>query len=197
MPAKRSKASATRQALRLLEGIGLTASEGEGARAGGLRREREDLGAIAHQRLVGLARPIPFEHGEFRVVQGAALPVAVDMGEAGDAGLARRQELLAGEFRRGVEVERRPRAVGADGLGCEGMEMRLVARRDLERGRIDLDEISRWRRSRAGPPGSGCAPIRKGRRSAWTCGVHQGEGAGRGLSIPKGSARSDWRFARR
>ena len=60
-----------------------------------------------HQRLVGLARPVPFEHGEFGMVQRAALAVAVDMGEAGDARLARRQQLLAGEFRRGVEIERR------------------------------------------------------------------------------------------
>jgi hypothetical protein len=53
--------------------------------------------------------------------------------------------------------------------------MRLVARRDLQRRRIDLDEVApanqprsaAWMRLRAS---------RNGRRSAWTSGVHQGEG---------------------
>ena len=47
---------------------------------------------------------------------------------------------MAGEFRRGVEVARLAVAAGADQFGGEGVEMRLVAGRDLERRRLDLDE---------------------------------------------------------
>ena len=35
-------------------------------------------GAVGHQRLVGLAGAVPFEHREFRMVQRAALAVAAD-----------------------------------------------------------------------------------------------------------------------
>jgi hypothetical protein len=75
------------------------------------------------------------------VVQGPALPVAVDPREDEEPGLARGQELLAGEFRRGVEVERHPAAVGLKRLRGKGVEVRLVAGRDLEGGRFDLDEV--------------------------------------------------------
>ena len=96
------------QALGLGERIGLARRDRSAALRPPLRRRSaQDLGAVAHQRLVGLAGAIPFQHGEFRVVQRPALAVAVDVGKAGDALLAGRQQLLAGEFRRGVEIERR------------------------------------------------------------------------------------------
>jgi hypothetical protein len=76
------------------------------------------------------------------MVQRAALAVAEDVGETEQARLARRQQLLAGEFRRGVEVERLAAAIGQNRLRGEGREMRLVAGGDLQRGGFDLDEIA-------------------------------------------------------
>jgi hypothetical protein len=35
-----------------------------------------------HQHLIGLAGAIPFQHGEFGMVQRPALAVAIDMGES-------------------------------------------------------------------------------------------------------------------
>ncbi len=77
------------------------------------------------------------------MVQGAALPVPEDPRERDDAGFACGQELLAGEFRRGVEEKLRSFAVRRHRLGGEGVQMRLVAGGDLERGGLDLDEVRR------------------------------------------------------
>jgi hypothetical protein len=83
---------------------------------------------------------VPFEHGELGVVQRPALAVAPDVAEAGDAGLAGGQELLHGEFGRGVEIEPVACPVIADGGGREGVEMGLVAGRELQAGRVDEQE---------------------------------------------------------
>ena len=95
-----------------------------------------------HQALIGFAGAVPFEHGEFRMVQRPALAVAVDRAEAEDSSLAGRKQLLTGKFRRGVQIERRARRVRQDRLGGEGREMRLVARRDLQGCGLDLDEVA-------------------------------------------------------
>ena len=123
------------------ERVGLAAAEAQPFCPGGLGSEREQRGAIGHQRIVGLTGAVPFEHRELGMVQGAALAVAKDAGEAEEARLARGQQLLAGEFRRGVQVERLAASVGQDRLGGEGGEMRLVARRDLQRGGLHLHEV--------------------------------------------------------
>ena len=52
------------------------------------RSERDQIGAVLHQPFIARADAIPFQHSEFRMVQGAAFPIAVDMGEAGDFRLA-------------------------------------------------------------------------------------------------------------
>ena len=54
--------------------------------------------------------------------------------------LAGGQQLLAGELGRGVQIERATAAVRADQLGGKGVQVRLVAGRDLQDGGIDLDE---------------------------------------------------------
>ena len=64
------------------------------------------------------------------------------MAEVEDAGLPRRQQLLGGEFRRGVEIAPFGRAVRLDQLGGEGVEMGLVAGRDGKRRAIDLEEVT-------------------------------------------------------
>ena len=79
----------------------------EASRAGRARRLGQQRRAILHQRLVRLVRPVPFQHGEFGMMQRAALAVAEDAGEIENPRLARRQQLLAGEFRRGAQIERR------------------------------------------------------------------------------------------
>ena len=65
--------------------------------------------------------------------------------------LAGRQQLLAGEFRRGAQIERLPLAAGPDQLGREGVQMGLVAGRDLQGRGLDLDETGLLRTRRAGP----------------------------------------------
>ena len=72
----------------------------------GLGGEAQQRRAVLHQPLVGLVRAIPFEHGERRMMQGAALAIAEDRREGEDLLLARGQQLLAGELRRGVQIER-------------------------------------------------------------------------------------------
>src|SRR3546814_1677518 len=53
------------------------------------------------------------------------------------------QELLHGELRAGVEEGPHPKVrMGAAELGLEGLKVRLQARRDLERGRIDLEKAA-------------------------------------------------------
>lgn len=75
------------------------------------------------------------------MMQRPALAVAIDMGKTRDALLARRKQLLAGKFRRGVQVERRLLPIRRQRFRCEGMQMRLVAGRDLQHRRIHLDKI--------------------------------------------------------
>ena len=73
------------------------------------------------------------------MMQRAALAVAEHAGEFENARLARRQQLLGGEFRRGAQIERAPLPARRDQLGGEGMQMRLVAGRDLQSRGLDLD----------------------------------------------------------
>ena len=80
--------------------------------------------AIRHQRAIVGTGAIPFQHGEFGVVGGAALAIAEGMGELEDFRHSRRQQLLHGKFGRGVEEER-PHAVGFLEAGGEGTQMRL------------------------------------------------------------------------
>src|SRR5690606_32452360 len=72
----------------------------------------------------------------------AALAIAPDMLEAGDARLPGGQQLLHGEFGRGMQIHGLPRPVIADHFGGEGMQMRLIAGRTLQARRIDHEEIA-------------------------------------------------------
>ncbi len=104
-------------------------------------------------------------------------------GEIEDARLAGRQQLLHGEFRRGMQIGGPGAPVRADHRGGEGVQMRLIARRDLQGRGLDLGEAlgarnsgaRRWRSARArreaaggrrggsGPPGrSGLQGVRTG-----------------------------------
>ena len=74
-------------------------------------------------------------------ISWAALAVAEHMAEGEEAPLARRQQLLAGEFRRRMQVEPLPLPGRRGKLGGEAGDMRLVARRYLQCARIDLDEV--------------------------------------------------------
>ena len=102
---KRSNASATVSRSSAANGIRCPAAKSQDLRPSRFRRKRQNGRTIAHQSVIRLARAIPLDHGEFRVVQRAALAVAEDLGEFDDPPLARRQELLAGKFRRGAQIE--------------------------------------------------------------------------------------------
>ena len=73
-------------------------------------------------------------------MQVAALAVAEHPCEFENPLLARRQQLLAGEFRRGPQVSAGTAAIGPHDLGPGGVQMGLVARGDLEDGGFDLNE---------------------------------------------------------
>ena len=74
------------------------------------------------------------------MVQRAALAVAERMGEAENPLFARCEQFFQRNSGRGVEIKPRFFTCGADQFGREGRNMRLIARRDLQNGRIDLDE---------------------------------------------------------
>src|SRR4029077_3206492 len=96
--------------------------------------------ALVHQIAVGGPRPVPFEHREFRVVGGAALAVAKDMGELPDARQPRDQQLFHREFGRGVQVALDGAATArvVQG-GREGPQMRLEPGAHLQCRGVDLD----------------------------------------------------------
>ena len=73
-------------------------------------------------------------------MQIAALAIAEHPGEFENPVLARRQQLLTGEFRRGAQIARQPLAAGSGEFGPRGVEMGLVAGRDLENRGLDLDK---------------------------------------------------------
>ena len=106
------------------------------------RRLCQQRRAVGHQHRVVLVGAIPFQHGEFGMVQRRALAIAEDAGEIEDARFARRQQLLGGEFRRSVEVIGVSGAGIVDQRGGEAMQMRLVAGRALQDRGLDLDEVA-------------------------------------------------------
>jgi hypothetical protein len=113
--------------LGLSEWIDRALAEGKLLRARCLGRKRKNGSAIIHQYFVRLLGPIPFDHGEFGMMQRATLTIAKDASELDDAALAGGQELLAGELGRGAQIESRARCRQRHQLRREGMKMRLVA----------------------------------------------------------------------
>ena len=69
-----------------------------------------------------------------------ALPVPVDMAQVENAGFPGGQQLLAGKFRRGMEIAALMAAVGLDQVRCKGVEMGFIAGRDLQGGAIHLQK---------------------------------------------------------
>ena len=114
------------------ERIGSPTAKLERSGAGRLGAGLYDVQCVLDDRVVTLVHPVPFQHGEFWGIQVAALAVSIDGRKRENLPFARGQQLLAGEFRRGVKVERPARAVGRDLIGRKGMEMGLVSGRDLK-----------------------------------------------------------------
>jgi hypothetical protein len=126
-PRVTQKRLAHAQPLRLGERVGLAAAKTQALRPRRLGRQTQHGGAVAHQRLLIFADAIPFQHREFRRVQGGALAVAEDAGEGEDARLSARQQLLHRKFRRSVQIRRRARAVAGDQLCGKPVQMRFIA----------------------------------------------------------------------
>ena len=143
MPAWRVKAWATVMRSAGTKGSALRPRNFSAVVSAALAAVREESEAIVHHRLIGLLGAVPFDHDEFGGVQRALLAVPKDAGEIDDPPLAGGEQLLHGEFRRGVEVALEPGAAGRHQLGGEGVEMGLVARRDLQRRGLDLEEAVR------------------------------------------------------
>ena len=128
--------------LGLGEGVDLAAAPAQHRRAGSTRRLGQQRGAVPHQGLIVFPRAIPFQHGELWMVQRGALAIAEDPGEIEQARLAGRQQLLGGEFRRGVQIIRIAGAGIVDQHRRKAVQMRLVPRRDLQDRGLDLDEVA-------------------------------------------------------
>ena len=141
-PGETGKCLCDREPLGDGEWIHSDAAEREPLGAGDLGRECQHGRTVVHQHLVALVRPVPFEHGELGMMQRAALAVAKRAGELDDARLACRQEFLAGEFRRGSQVEPFAGAGRRHQRGREGMQVGFVSRRGHQRRRLDFDEVS-------------------------------------------------------
>ncbi len=90
------------------------------------------------------------------------------------------RSFLSAEFRRGVQEEARASAVGRHKIGREGMQMRLVARRDLECRGLDLDEALRLEMR---PERLGDAVAGHQERPAVGVHVRRPEGRGFGLGV--------------
>ena len=154
-------------------------------RAGRARRLGHQRRAVVHQRLIRLVRPIPFQHREFGMMQRAALAVAEHAGEIEDARLARRQQLLAGEFRRGAQIERRrspPGAISSVAKACRwvslpGETCKAAVSTSTKSGR--RTRPARRRRCARAPAGT--AGGRHGRRAARTAGFSHITSAEAGL----------------
>ena len=72
--------------------VGCRLCHGAGSKA-------HDLRAIGHQSFIRAARAIPFEHGELRMVQGAAFFVAKHRCEGKNLVFTGRQQFFTGKFR--------------------------------------------------------------------------------------------------
>src|SRR3569833_3271224 len=102
-------------------------------RAGHVGGQPQQGEAVVDHRRVGLARPVPFQHGKFRRMQPAAFPIAEDAGEFVFLVLAGRQQNLGREFRRSVQVESPLLQIRSSRLGLEGMQMGFIAGRSDQR----------------------------------------------------------------
>ena len=158
MPAKRANASATVSRSGAANGSAVRPRKVKCFVPAACAAACTDRRAVVHQRPIGLAGAIPFDQREFGVVQRAAFAVAKHFGELDDAALAGRKQLLAGEFRRRAQIKRRRGAVRRCQRRGEGMQMGLVAGRNLQRAGFDLDKIVARQTSPAARRRSGRAP---------------------------------------
>ncbi len=126
------------QAVGWQTGLEPAAAEVECRAPGNLRRNGKQGFAVEHHLLVIHVATIPFEQGKFGVVKCAALAVAEDLGKGENSGFAGGQELLAREFRRCIEVNVGFLPRHRLEPGREGMQMQLVAGRDLENWQVDF-----------------------------------------------------------
>ena len=108
------------------------------------------------------------------MVQRRALAVAEHMSEGENPLLARRQQLLAGEFRRGMQIKPAFVAPRPDQIHAEGRNMRLIAARDLQRGRLHLDKSLMGEKLPNRRPEQG-ADLEKGLAVGVNILAHQGE----------------------
>jgi hypothetical protein len=93
------------QDFRLFERIGDMAAKAQVAAVRGGNRARQKPHAILDQSLIGFARAIPFEHGEFGMVKPSPFAVAEHMREGKDALFARGEQFLDREFRRAMQIK--------------------------------------------------------------------------------------------
>jgi hypothetical protein len=78
------------------------------------------------------------------MVQRPALAIAINMSHGVKPRLARREQLLAGEFRRGMQVVAPGAAVRGREIGRKAADMGLVAGARLQGGGLDLLKIARF-----------------------------------------------------
>ena len=137
-PGIKAKGLGHRKALRLLRGIADHIAVTQGAPA---CSEPQKGHGVIHQHLIGLAHPVPFQHGKLRAMKRPTLTVAPDMSKGKDPPLPRRQQLFHREFGAGVQIHAPPLPVIADGIGAKGMQVGFIAGADDQRTWVYFDEI--------------------------------------------------------
>ena len=128
------------------------------------RRFLEKRGTVFHQLLIGRFGPIPFEHGEFRMMEDASLTISKHPSEFHDSGLAGRHQFFACKFGRSTQKKRAARLVRPDQAGLERVQVRFISGRHLKGGRLHFDEPAGGKPGAQGTDNSGT------RRQVWPTG---------------------------
>jgi hypothetical protein len=147
--------------------LGLRQPGGDAAAAHlGWQHGAQQRQAFRHEVVHGGAGAIPFQHGEFGGMAGAALLVAPDAGQLEYRPGTADQQAFHGEFGAGVQPKRLPSAIDADAFGAEGGEMDLLAGRGHRIGRLDLGVAARGEEGadRLGEPRAAAQERQAGRK---------------------------------
>ncbi len=191
----RSKRLRDRQPLRRRERIGARGRESRSCFVPAASAAAASSAAqSAISAVILFVRPVPFQHGEFGMMQRTALAVAEHAREGEQPLLAGCEQLLGGELRRGMEIELRTARVRRDQFGRERVQVRLVAGRSLQDRGLDLDEIAG---DKPRPQGRRDAHARQQKRPPVGINVRRPPGRrGHPAGSPESTAQNDWRMRR-
>jgi hypothetical protein len=116
------------------------AREGEVAAPRGGYGSGKQAHAVFNKPLIRRLHAVPFEHGEFWMMEFSSLPVSEHVAQMKDALFSSREEFLGRKFRRRVQIKRQSDAAFINKFGVERADVGLISRRDLQSGGIDFEK---------------------------------------------------------